>query len=299
MDWFPVEPDVPASQRAVAESTLRYEDVSQDGRLMVLALPHTIGDVIWRKLLMHHPAASAPQKGIVPILTRFVIEGGAGPVSVRRPLDASGAYQFSHTVDASGAVDRILINMWTSLTAPAARTNGPPPPNAGEPLAVGRVFAEHVMTRLFAPPAERKVLSLDVDGESRVPHARWTWRPLDAVLEPPAGATWLDDAFTPDAADVVFGLHHTDSNQHVNSLQYPRLFQDAALRRFAQLGRDARVLTRRIEIAYRKPCFAGERIQIVMRAFAAGSDLGAVGAFVSASAPLERPHCVVQARFGA
>ncbi len=153
------------------------------------------------------------------------------------------------------------------------------------------------MTRLFAPPAERKVLSLDVDGESRVPHARWTWRAPGEVLELPAGARWLDDAFAPDAADVVFGLHHTDSNQHVNSLVYPRLFQDAALRRFAQHRRDARLLARRIEIAYRKPCFAGDRVEIVMRAFAAGDELGAVGALVSASAPLERPHCTMQVRF--
>ena len=35
---------------------------------------------------------------------------------------------------------------------------------------------------------------------------------------------------------VVFGVVHTDSNHHVNSLVYFRLFEEAALRRFAQLG---------------------------------------------------------------
>ena len=295
--WFPDEPNVPASQRAVAESSLRYEDVSQDGRLMLLALPHTIGDVIWRKLLMHHPAASAREHGILPILTRFVIEGGAGPISVRRPLDVAGAYQFGHTVSADGAVDRILLDMWASSTAPAARTNGPPPANAGEPLRVGRIFAEHVLTRPFAPRDQRKVLSFDLPGEPAIPPARYAWRPPTAVLEPPAGAHALDPSLVADPAEVVFALHHTDSNQHVNSLVYPRLFFDAAVRRFAAHGRETKVLPRYLEIAYRKPAFAGDRVQLLVRAFAAGDELGAVGAFVSATAPVERPLCTVQMRF--
>jgi hypothetical protein len=184
--------------------------------------------------------------------------------------------------------------MWTTARAPRGRTHGPPPEGAGEPIAVGRVFAEHVMTRLFAPPSERKVLVMP-SGE--VPAVRWSWRPAEAVWSLPPDARALDEAPRPDDADVIFGLTHTDSNQHVNSLVYPRLFQEAALRRFAAHGRNTAILAKRLEISYRKPCFAGERARIVLRAFADGDELGAVGAFVSDGAPLERPHCVIQMRF--
>ncbi len=298
MDWFPDEPEVSAAERATGEAALRYEDIAQDGRLMLLALPQSIGDVIWRKLLLHHPAAHDPNHGIIPILTRFVLEGGGGPASVARPVSVAGRYQFAHTVGSDGAVDRILLNMWTTLTAPAARTNGPPPPNAGEPQAVGRVFAEHVLTRLFAPPSERKVLRVDAPGLEPVPRARWTWRAPSEVLLPPDGAAWLDEDFREDAAPIVFGLNHTDSNQHVNSLVYPRLFQEAALRRLAAHGRPVTVLARRLEIAYRKPMFAGERAKILLRAFTVGAEAGAVGVFVSEGASVERPHCTMQIRFG-
>src|SRR5438067_9700417 len=102
MDWFPEPPDVP--DRAEGESALRYEDVSQDGRVMLLALPHTIGDVIWRKILTHHPLAKLGREGIVSILTRMVIDhgtaGASGPIGVGKPLRADGRFQLAHTVDA-------------------------------------------------------------------------------------------------------------------------------------------------------------------------------------------------------
>jgi len=292
-DWSPPPPEVPDHDHAEGESPLRYEDVSQDGRLMIGALPHTIGDVIWRKVLLHHPLAKLGRQGIVSILTRMVLESHGGPISVGKPLHADGRFQLAHTLDNEGQVDRVLLNMWSTAWAPRGRTFGPPPPGAGEPIAVGRVFAEHVMTRLFAPQAERKVLSLD----GKVPPARWQWRDHAEVLALPPGAAWLDDELSPDDAEVAFGLTHSDSNQHVNSQVYPRLFQDAALRRLAQKGVSTLTLAERLEIAYRKPCFAGARARIFLRAFVQGDKPGAVGAFVSEAAPLERPHCVISIRF--
>jgi hypothetical protein len=292
MDWFPKPPEVPDQDRAEGETPLRYEDVSQDGRLMIAALPHTVGDVVWRKILVHHPLAKLGRQGIVSILTRMVVESQGGPISMR-PLHAEGRFELAHTVGNNGEVDRILLNMWTAAWAPRGKVFGPPPPGSGEAIPVGRVFAEHVMTRLFAPPAERKVLALD----GKVPPARWQWRDLAEVLALPPGADWIDDEFVADPAEIAFGLSHTDSNQHVNSQVYPRLFQDAALRRIAQKGRSTMTLAERLEIAYRKPCFAGTRAKILVRAFVQGEKSGAVGAFVSEAAPLARPHCVISMRF--
>src|SRR5262245_48183320 len=110
MDWFPPEPEVTDRDRAEGETQLRYEDVSQDGRLMVLALPHTIGDVVWRKILAQHPLAKLGRQGIFSILTRMVVESGAGPIGAGKPLRAEGRFQTVHTVDARGEVDRLLLN---------------------------------------------------------------------------------------------------------------------------------------------------------------------------------------------
>jgi hypothetical protein len=260
---------------------LRYEDVSQDGRLMLLALPHSIGDVVWQRLLAHHPLISLGRSGVIPILTRFVIEGGDGPLGVRGPLSATGSFQLAHSTDERGEVKHLHLNLWTRVTALRSRTYGPPPERAGEADFVGRVFAEHVWTRLFAPPGQRSVKQLDVPGVAPLPPDRWSPRPFDAALEAPAGAEFLDEKPVIDPAEIVFGLGHTDSNQHVNSLVYPRLFHDAALRRFAALGLPTQVLARRLEIGYRKPCFAGQKARIALRAFSDGKRVGATGSFIA------------------
>jgi len=307
--WFPEQPEVPAEQRVRGQSSLSYEDVSQDGRLMLLALPQAIGHVIWQKLMAPHPLTRAAQStGIVPLLTRYVIEGGEGPVSVRALLEVSGRYQLAHTVGPDGEVARLVLAMWADVSAPIGRTYGPPPPRAGELVRVGRVFAEHVLTRPFAPQGARKVVRLEVEGIPPVPPDRLEWRPPEAVLELPPGGRALDEEPVLDSARVVFGLGHTDSNQHVNSLVYPRLFQDAALRRLAAHGRPTDLLATRLEVAYRKPSFAGGRAAIALRAFEVGErsgaatgtgrTVGATGAFVEEGSPAGRPLCTVQMTFG-
>lgn len=281
MSWFPDEPALPEEQRTAGPSSLRYEDVSQDGRLMLLALPHSIGDVVWQRMLVHHPMQQLARGGVIPILTRFVIEGGDGPLGVRGPLQATGCFQLAHSTDERGAVKHLHLNLWTRVTALRSRTYGPPPERAGEPDFVGRVFAEHVWTRLFAPPGQRAVTRLEVPGLPSLPPDAWQVRRFEAALDAPAGARFLDGEPVIDPAEVVFGLGHTDSNQHVNSLVYPRLFHDAALRRFAALGLPTQVLARRLEIGYRKPCFAGQRARIALRAFEGGDRVGATGSFLA------------------
>src|SRR5262249_45145306 len=107
---FPDLPDVPESARAEGPMSLRYEDVAQDGRLMLQALPHGLGEVMWAKTLSKAGLAGhLYQHGIVPILTRFVFEGLGGPIAVRRPLFGQGGYWLAHTTTAGaqgGAVDR-------------------------------------------------------------------------------------------------------------------------------------------------------------------------------------------------
>jgi hypothetical protein len=282
--WIPPEPlgSAPPEDRARGRIHLRYEDVCQDGRLVVEALPQTFG-FLWRHLLATRPATFAD--GVVAILSRVVIEGGDGPIDVGASLEAEGFHHF-----ANGGESRLILAMWGRVIAPAG---------AGTVVA-GRVFGEHVFTRLFAPPEHRKVRALELDGRSGVvPEALWTWEPPESALELPAGATALDAVPVVDDRPTVFGLDHTDANQHVNSLVYPRLVIEAALRRFAALGRASPPrLARKIEIAFRKPCFAGESARIAARAFTVGDHLGITAAISVEGEPSgTRPRCAARVVF--
>ncbi len=274
------------------------------------AMAPALGEVVWRQLLTPKPATGALlAQGIVPILSRLVIEGCGGPFSTLHPIDASGLYELAHAVGPSGAVERLLVNMWVEASLPLGRTFGPPPERAGEMAVAGRLFAEHVLTRLFAPPEQRKVLKIELEGMPEIPGRRLDVVSAVSVMELPTGATPLEDGMRLDPSLVAFGVSHTDSNQHVNSLVYPRMFEDAAVRRFAKLGRmKPPVLARFCEAAFRKPCFAGERYGIALRAFTLGDRLGAVGGFFAEAdaghdlrgdLDAARPHCAVRMLFEA
>jgi hypothetical protein len=226
---------------------LRYEDISQDGRLLLEVMPNAVGAAVWGAQLSRDAFAQrCMREGIVPILSRFVLEGTDGPFGVMAPMEATGRFALVETD--SG---RIALNMWSEVTGPIGRTYPPQPNDAGTVRPACRVFAEHVFTRLFAAHDKRRVRREDLPEGAPATLPRYTPRPFASLLE---GVT-----FTADDAPIVFGLVHTDSNQHVNSLVYMRLFEEAVLRHMPE---GSRQLARRMEIAYRKPCFAGDRMRI-------------------------------------
>jgi hypothetical protein len=263
MEFFPQHPEGP---EAVGEMPVRFEDVTQLGRVTLECLPTAISSVVWPKFLSDIGAKGRGPTDVLPILSRLIIHSEGGPVAAHRPLEGKGTYQLCHSRNPAGDVDRILINMWVTLSGVVGHTHGFPVKNAGAPVQVGRVFAEHVFTRPFAPPAERRVLELDPGIGFKVPPTRYEWRTPQTVLASGENEVeWLDDAIIPDASVTALGFVHTDSNQHVNSLVYPRLFEDAALRRLFEYGHKS-VLGRSIELMFRKPCFSGERVQVSIQA---------------------------------
>jgi hypothetical protein len=155
-----------------------------------------------------------------------VVVVGGGPIAVRAKVMAEGGFEIVEAVDDAGK-SRFRADMFADLRAPRGRTFGTVP-GEGDEIAIGAMWGEHVMTRPFAPPAERTV--------DRIPEGFGTPRRVDYVaparaIDLHADAQWVDDAWIDDTTPLVFGLGHTDSNQHVNSLVYPQLLEDAALRR--------------------------------------------------------------------
>lgn len=269
---------------------LRFEDVTMDGRLMPLALPPALGG-LWRGTVTKHPGArNATLKGVIPILTRLTLVTEDRAIRVDRPVEARSGFQLAHDVDASGAVSRLFMNVWCDVHGVTGRVVPREP--AGPPALAGRVFAEHVFTRPFAPRDQRHVTALSAEGYPELPSARHAQLAASTAGEAPSGATWLDD-LAADSTDQVFTLDHTDSNQHVNSLVYIRLFLDAIQRRLAATGRSLRVRSRAVDIAYRKPTFVGDRVRAHVRLFSHDDVVGGAG-FIATPGEESRPRCYVR-----
>jgi hypothetical protein len=264
-------PDVPASQRGRGDLVLRYEDVSQDGRLSCRAMTHGVGAALFRDVIRKHPVAPLfAADGVVPILSRLTVHSHGGPIGVQRPVSCEGAFAFVKTTDASERV-RYRADMWVDITGRRGFTHGPPPTDADPAIALGTVLAEHVLTRPFGPKERRQVDALPegIDaGEVR------PWTAPDTSLALPPDAEWLEPQASLDPNVTRFGLGHTDSNQHVNSLVYPLLLEEAALRRALALGEAKRSFCHFVDLAFRKPSFAGELARVSLRAYRRGDAFG-------------------------
>ena len=118
--------------------------------------------------------------------------------------------------------------------------------------------------------------------------------PATIAQELPPGARWLDE-LAADPTDYAFTLDQTDSNQHVNSLVYVRLFLDAINRRLLATGRSMRLRSRAVDIAYRKPCFAGDKVRARVRLFEHEGNVGAAGLIEGSDG---KPRCYVRIQLG-
>ena len=296
MPVLPPRPEVPAEQRTTGALALRYEDIAQDGRIHLTALADSLGSIAWARLLARHPIADlARTRGVLPILTKLVLVGENETLSVEKPITGDAAFELAH----AGAADarRLFLNLWIDLSGERGRTNAPPMPGAGELVGVGSVYGEHIFTSPFAPPGARRITRLAFPGLPEIPAREHDYLAPDTLLSLPEGAAAIDEDLVADAAPLVMGLAHTDSNQHVNSLVYPRLFEEAILRRLAARGlRTGGLLMRRAELAYRRPCFAGETLRVRLRLYERGQSLGAVGLFCADGAPETEPaRCYARA----
>jgi hypothetical protein len=294
---LPALPGAPAQPadawRGKSEVPIRFEDVTQDGRFVLEALPNAIGPTIWRGILTKNRSfISLMNAGVLPMLTRFVLQGTPGPFSANATVDAEGACRMVRTDD--GGEPRYALDIWAELYAPLGKTYGRARRH-GERALAGRIWAEQMFTRPFAPPGQRRVTNLDFEGAPDVRDSRPGAPSPASIANVPAGAHALEEAPRVDASPVVFGLVHTDSNMHVNSLAYLRMFEEAAIRRFVELGKTASWLGRTLEIVYKKPCFAGQSLRVVQQAFETDGKPGIAASLVDAKDTVS-PEALAKAR---
>jgi hypothetical protein len=275
----PVLPERGYESTGAARLRPRYEDVTQDGRVQLTALAGATG-AVWRAMEKTGKLDGFLAAGILPIMQRLVICAEPGPFSVHVPLEVSGTWRLAR--EAGG--ERLFVNMWVEARAPRGSTFGPAPAEDAERVLAGRVYVEHVVTRPFATAAERKVTRLSIPGFPELPEDEQPFATAEALV---------DGRSLTAAREIRFGMMHTDSNQHVNSLAYPRLLEEAVVER---VGSPA-LLARAVELRYRKPFFAGDvaRLGVALSSsqLSAGETL-AVAAFAPAGA--EKPSTTAAMR---
>lgn len=196
--------------------------------------------------------------GILPILTRLVVVTGGGPIAVRAPMQAEGGFELVRTHDTDGRV-RFRLDLFADAAGTYGTVWGKPHARAGEQIALGSMWAEHILTKPFADPAERTVTELPLGMMASRDVSHFNPKSIFATK-----TDWLAD-WQLDVAPIVFGMGHTDPNQHVNSLVYPHLMEQAALRLLAAHGLKAANFVARFEMAYRKPSFAGDELRMRLR----------------------------------
>lgn len=267
---YPEAPTGPEFDAGSHEAFLRYDDVVQDGRLRLEAAWRSTGRALRQKPEVACILDGLP-RDVTTVMSRSVMEATDARLVVRTKVRTETRYRFEHTRNAAGEVDRLLFSTW--LVVHAGIKGG------GEAVA-GRAHGQRVFTRHGAPPGKHLVPHLPVFGETgHAPHVA-TWEPATSLLEVPAGAEPLEAEPALDPGRIVFGLSHTDLNQHVNFLMYHRAAEAAALGRFADLGLGARWGARQVAVGYRKPSFSGDVVRFALRAFRLGDALGVIGALV-------------------
>ncbi|MGE0545757.1 MAG: hypothetical protein AB7R00_01780 [Kofleriaceae bacterium] len=269
----PPMPTFPEGQAATTTRNLRYEDLTQDGRIVPSSLQASLPE-LWTAVLVRHPGQrAAVAAGIVPVLTRMTLCSFDQPIRIDRPLESSSGFQLCHERE-HGEVSRLFLNVWCEVRGTAGRIG--PRQTDRDAVTAGSMFAEHTFTKLFAPPDQRRVTRLGFEGYPEVPEAQYAAPPATSPQELPDGARWLDE-LAADPVDMWFTLDQTDSNQHVNSLVYVRMFGDAVQRRLAAGKQPLKIRTKAVEITYRKPSFVGECARAHVRLFEYQDQLGAAG----------------------
>jgi hypothetical protein len=302
--YIPRPPDDPASFIGQESVAPRYEDISEDGRLRLEGIWHPTGRLLWSG---HDLGRTLFQwgrdHGLRTVLSRVVLQAANLPVAPRIPMRTELRYRFEHARHESGEVSRLFFTTWLGTEAPVPDRLGGFARVEGEPRTVARAYGQRTFVRLDAPAGERKVARLPGFEGDGVPPERGEWVEPSSLLLLPEGAEPLEERPRRSSVRIVFGLSHTDANQHVNFMAYPRYLEQAALGHLHDLGLSSRLMARRVELAYRRPSFAGEVIHVALRAFRREGDVGVVAAFVDGGdgpdvrgdfSAFGRPRCVAR-----
>ena len=237
--------------------------VAQDGRLMPLAAAARDRARLWQRSVMREARPVRAQldcerRDPDPDAAHARDARSADPRSIA-PFEIRAGFELAHAIDdgdRAPAFHECVVRgrgMAGRIGARASRHRLAARRAGCSPSTRSRGCSRRPMQRKVTQPRGR--------GLSGDPEARYEAPAPPPRSEAPAGATWPDELAI-DPTEIAFTLDQTDANQHVNSLVYIRVFLDAAQRRLAARRPPAQAAQlARVDIAYRKPSFAGDRVR--------------------------------------
>jgi hypothetical protein len=183
------------------------------------------------------------------------------PVETREPLQVDVRIRLGKHLGPDGAVDRLLSEAWTEVSAPAA---------GGARLRLGTTHKQAVFTRPDPDPSRRKVRVLHPSmGLGELPSRVIRPFEMDDLLAPPPG--FAGGESLADREPHVWSYQQTDPNRHVHAMEYVRVMEAFAADELARHGRSPRdYFFARARVIFRRPCFTGDWFRRTARRFTGG-----------------------------
>jgi hypothetical protein len=222
---------------------IHFPDLSERRALKLASVAHYTSRAHFE---LWHRRIGAPDfqetTGIFTPLYYVEVETTDTVLDLHTKLHVHGETFLAKTLDASGQIDHLVRDGRHTVFA------------ADRATTVARARFINVFTRYDPDPARRRVTALPAQmGLGEAP---------SRVTELPTAAALVPAGRGPDFAEAEARVWHygqTDSNRHVNGMEYLRMMECYVADVLWRAGHDLRQLYfARARIVYRKPCFRGE-----------------------------------------
>ncbi|HVN83745.1 MAG TPA: hypothetical protein VMW17_02755 [Candidatus Binatia bacterium] len=238
-------PRNPADQvlRARLREPVQFPDLSERRALKLSAVLHYVARAHFGSWHRRFGGPDFHQvTGIFTPLFLVEVETTDRPLDPMVPFQVQGETFLAKTVDASGRIDHLVREGRHALRS------------ADDGALIARARLINVFTRYDPDPARRRVIELPPQlGLGNAP---------SRVTDLPDVETLVPEGRSPDFVEDDARVWHygqTDSNRHVNGMEYLRAMECHVADVLWRAGHDLRRLYfARARIIYRKPCFRGE-----------------------------------------
>ena len=197
------------------------------------------------------------------------------PIHVNRAVEVRAGFELAHDRDDAGDVTRLFMNVWTEVRGAAGRISPNSKPGRARarrpPVRRAHVHAPARAARSAQGHAPRG------RGLSERPDAHPPPPAPATAQEPPDGARWLDE-LAPDTAPTTTSRSirptrtSTSTRWSTSGCSSTRSIAGSP-----RAGRRGKLRSRAVDIAYRKPSFAGDRVRAQLRLYEGPDGLGAAG----------------------
>lgn len=253
----PRDPD--AISTTSGEAHYLFEDLTEHGAIKLDSLLRICAPVHWplfqKSLFSADYRARTGMAGII-----YFMELEASDRRAAMPRSAPATVDVTMTLGRSAGDDpRIISRGEMVLTCAGATGRFDPRPDTRNPVTAGRMRLDHVLTRITAPPDQRRVRELPADlGFSKnLPDRILPFHTAEEILRPPEPFSVKGSEYR-DLRAKFWAYNRTDPNEHVHAMDYVRAAEDLATDALALEGEPPeKWFFSRASVLYKRPMFTG------------------------------------------